>query len=260
MQQQNFDTYAQSYDNHFTNSLIGKAQRLQVYQKLLLLIGLHNKSVLEINCGTGADALWLAKKAATVLATDISQGMIDVAKNKTYTNAVDFRQLPAQNISALAPNRYNIIFSNFGGLNCLNNEELQKFKNGCEQVQKSSDQLAFVIMGTNCKWETFFFRYKNDRIKASRRRNKDGVEAIINGNPFKTYYYSPDDMKLLFKENYNYISAKPVGLFVPPSYLESYFIKRKGLFGFLKLLDKLFGNFAFLSNYADHYLIVFKKK
>ena len=216
--------------------------------------------MLEINCGTGADALWLAKKAATVLATDISQGMIDVAKNKTYTNAVDFRQLPAQNISALAPNRYNIIFSNFGGLNCLNNEELQKFKNGCEQVQKSSDQLAFVIMGTNCKWETFFFRYKNDRIKASRRRNKDGVEAIINGNPFKTYYYSPDDMKLLFKENYNYISAKPVGLFVPPSYLESYFIKRKGLFGFLKLLDKLFGNFAFLSNYADHYLIVFKKK
>ena len=142
----------------------------------------------------------------------------------------------------------------------MNNEELQKFKNGCVQVQKSSDQLAFVIMGTNCKWENFFFKYKNEHIKANRRRNKDGVEAIINGNRFKTYYYSPDDIKLLFKENYNFISAKPIGLFVPPSYLESYFVKRKGLFSFLKLLDKLFGNFAFLSNYGDHYLIVFKKK
>ncbi len=260
MQQQNFDTYAQSYDNHFTNSLIGKAQRLQVHQKLLKLLSLQNKSVLEINCGTGEDAMWLSKTAATVTATDISQGMIEVANYKNSNNTVDFKQLSAQDISLLAPNTYNIIFSNFGGLNCLNNEELQKFKNSCKQVQKSSDQLAFVIMGTNCKWENFFFKYKNEFIKANRRRNKDGVEANIKGNHFKTYYYSPADMKQLFKENYNYISAKPIGLFVPPSYLESYVVKRKGLFGFLKLLDNLFGHFSFLSNYADHYLIVFKKK
>jgi ubiquinone/menaquinone biosynthesis C-methylase UbiE len=260
MQQQNFDTYAHSYDTHFTNSLIGNEQRLQVHQKLLKHVSFNKKSVLEINCGTGEDALWLAKRAATVLATDISRGMIDVAKNKSSNSAIEFKQLPAQDISSLAPNTYDIIFSNFGGLNCLNNEELKKFKNSCEQVQKSSDQLAFVIMSTNCKWEKFFFKYKNEYIQANRRRNLDGVEAIINANRFKIYYYSPDDMKQLFKENYNFISAKPIGLFVPPSYLESYFVKRKGLFGFLKLLDKLFGNFSFLSNYADHYLIVFNKK
>lgn len=260
MQQQNFDTYAQSYDNHFTNSLIGKEQRLQVHQKLLKQVSFNSKSVLEINCGTGEDALWLLTQGAKVLATDISQGMIDVARNKNYNREIDFKLLPAQDISVLVPNIYNVIFSNFGGLNCLNNEELQKFKNGCKQVQKSSDQLAFVIMGTNCKWENVFFKYKNESVKANRRGNREGVEAIINGNHFKTYYYSPDDMKQLFKENYNYISAKPIGLFVPPSYLESYFVKRRVLFGFLKLLDKLFGNFSFLSNYADHYLIVFKKK
>lgn len=260
MQPQNFDTYAHSYDTHFTNSLIGKEQRLQVHQKLLKHLSFNSKSVLEINCGTGEDALWLLKQGANVLATDISQGMIDVAKNKNSGRAIDFRQLPAQDISSLAPNAFDVIFSNFGGLNCLNSEELHKFKNGCEQIQKPSDQLAFVIMGTKCKWESFFFKHKKEYIKANRRRNLDGVEAIINGNCFKTYYYSPDDMKQLFKDKYNYISAKPIGLFVPPSYLESYFVKRRVLFGFLKLLDKLFGNFSFLSNYADHYLIVFKKK
>lgn len=260
MQPQNFDTYAQSYDNHFTNSEIGKAQRSQVHLKLLKLVSFYNKSVLEINCGTGEDALWLAKQGATVLASDISQGMIDVARNKTLSNTVNFKQMAAQDISSLVPNSYNIIFSNFGGLNCLNNKDLQKFKNGCEQVQNTSDQLAFVIMGTNCKWERFFFGYKNDHIKANRRKNINGVEAIINGNRFKTYYYSPDYMKQLFKENYSYIAAKPIGLFVPPSYLETYFAKKKGLFGILKILDRFFGNFSFFSNYADHYLIVFKKK
>ena len=91
MQPQSFDTYAQSYDDHFTNSLIGKAQRFQVYQKLLNQVSFLWKSVLEINCGTGEDALWLAKHATTVLATDISQGMIDVAKNKSSNNAIEFK-------------------------------------------------------------------------------------------------------------------------------------------------------------------------
>ena len=180
MQQQNFDTYAQSYDNHFTNSLIGKAQRLQVYQKLLLLIGLHNKSVLEINCGTGADALWLAKQAATVLATDISQGMIDVAKNKTSTNAVDFRQLPAQNISALAPNRYNIIFSNFGGLNCLTKKELTLFFNSAAKKLTENGKMSLVIMPKNTIWEQLYFLLKLD-FKAAFRRKKEVVFANVEG-------------------------------------------------------------------------------
>ncbi|MBK8369208.1 MAG: class I SAM-dependent methyltransferase [Bacteroidetes bacterium] len=260
MQPQSFDTYAQSYDDHFTNSLIGKAQRFQVYQKLLNQVSFLWKSVLEINCGTGEDALWLKKNGATVLATDISQGMIDVAKNKSSNSAIEFKQMPTQDISSLVPNTYDIIFSNFGGLNCLNNEELQKFKKGCEQVQKSSDQLAFVIMGTKCKWEQLYFSFNKDKAKATRRQNITGVDTLINDNHFKTYYYSPDDMKQLFIENYNCTSVKPIGLFVPPSYLEPYVVKRKVMFAFLKLLDKLFGNFSFLSNYADHYLIVFEKK
>lgn len=260
MQPQSFDTYAQSYDDHFTNSLIGKAQRLQVYKKLLLLIGLNNKSVLEINCGTGEDAIWLSKHGATVLATDISEGMINVAKNKLTNNSIDFKLLAAQDISSLVPNTYNFIFSNFGGLNCLNNDELQKFKTGCEQLQKPSNQLVFVIMGTKCKWEQFYFSFKKDKAKATRRQNKTGVDTVINNSHFKTYYYSPDYIKELFIKNYNCISVNPIGLFVPPSYLEPYVVKRKGIFAFLKLLDKLFGNFSFLSNYADHYLIVFEKK
>ena len=194
MQPQNFDAYAPSYDNHFTNSLIGKEQRLQVHQKLLNKISFINKSVLEINCGTGEDALWLSKQSAAVIATDISQGMINVAKNKLTNSSIDFKTLAAQNISSLSPNKFQVIFSNFGGLNCLNNHEFQKFKAGCEQLQKSCDQLAFVIMGTKCKWEQLYFSFKKDKAKATRRQVKAGVETIINDNHFKTYYYSPAEM------------------------------------------------------------------
>ncbi|MBC7696510.1 MAG: class I SAM-dependent methyltransferase [Burkholderiales bacterium] len=260
MQPQTFDGYAQTYDEHFTHSLIGIAQRTQVYNQLLKSISFNQKSVLEINCGTGEDASWLVKQGANVLATDISEGMIDVARNKPTNNSINFKALAAQDISSLAPNTYNIIFSNFGGLNCLNLNEIQKFRNDCTQLQYKSDQLAFVIMSTKCWWERVYFSLKNEKPKSIRRQNNDGVETNINDIHFKTYYYSPSNLKELFKENYNCINVKPIGLFIPPSYLEPYIEKRNRLFGVLKLLDKLCARFSVFSNYADHYLIVFEKK
>lgn len=40
------------------------------------------ESVLEIGCGTGTNAIWLAQKGAAVVATDISPTAIDAAKKK----------------------------------------------------------------------------------------------------------------------------------------------------------------------------------
>jgi SAM-dependent methyltransferase len=260
MQPEVFDTYAFDYDIHFTNSLIGKEQRLQVHKHVSNNAYFFNKHVLEVNCGTGEDALWLAKQQATVLATDVSSGMLSIARKKAANENIEFKQMSAQSIGTLAPERYNYIFSNFGGLNCLSENEMIQFENGCEKLQGYDDQLVFVIMGTKCLWERYFFIRKGDKEKAYRRSNKNGVETVIDSHHFKTYYYSPREIKSIFKKNYYHTATKPIGLFVPPSYLESYFVKRKGLFGFLKLLDKILGNFSFLANYADHYLIVLKRK
>lgn len=260
MQQEVFDIYASTYDDHFTNSLIGKAQRKQVYKHANNNAYFFKKQVLEVNCGTGEDALWLAKQGATVLATDVSSGMLNIAQKKAANTNIEFKQISAQSIGTLAPEKYNSIFSNFGGLNCLSKDELMQFENGCEKLQGCEDQLVFVIMGTKCLWERFFFNKKGDKEKAYRRLNKNGVETVIDDCHFKTYYYSPGEVKNIFKKNYYHIATKPIGFFVPPSYLEPYFANKKIMFWFLKTLDKLFGNFSFLSNYSDHYIIVFEKK
>lgn len=260
MQPQAFDIYAKDYDAHFTNSLIGKAQRLQVYHQLKKHLSFNSKKVLEINCGTGEDAVWMARQGASVLATDVSEGMLDITQQKITDLDVKTKQLKSQEIGHLAPEEFHIIFSNFGGLNCLSEKELLDLKNGCVQLQNTSDQLAFVIMGTQCRWERFYYNQKKDPAKANRRLNKAGTETVIDGNHFKTYYYSPEEIILLFKERYRHIATKPIGLFVPPSYLEHYVKKRKALFGLLKFSDALFRNFSFLANHADHYLIIFEKK
>lgn len=260
MQPQAFDIYAKDYDTHFTNSLIGKAQRLQVYRHIRKHIFFRSKKVLEINCGTGEDAAWMAKQGASVLATDISEGMLKATEQKTSDLGVKTKQVKSQEIGLLAPETFDLIFSNFGGLNCLSEKELIDFKTGCVQLQPTSGQLAFVIMGTKCRWERFYYNQKKDHQKAQRRLKADGVETIIDSVHFKTYYYSPGTIKNLFKEQYDHVITRPIGLFVPPSYLEHYVKKRRILFGLLKFLDAVFGNFSSLADYADHYVIVFEKK
>jgi hypothetical protein len=143
----------------------------------------------------------------------------------------------------------------------LSPQEMEQFKNACVKIQACEDQLVMVLMGRKCLWERLYFSFvKKDRAKARRRLGKEGVEAVIEGKSSQVYYYSPREIKQFFKGDYWHMNTKPVGFFVPPSYLEQQFQKRKGLFYVLKFLDRTLGNFSFLSNYADHYIIFFEKR
>jgi SAM-dependent methyltransferase len=262
MQPQAFDTYAESYDEHFTNSLVGRAQRIQVYNCLLSEFKLPQLNVLEINCGTGEDANWLFKQSAHVTATDISVGMIKVAIAKAEKNkaTIDFHVMKAQDINKLSNPNFELIFSNFGGLNCLNSNELVEFKLACIEKQSRTNKIALVIMGTNCLWERLFFWIKKDKVKFNRRRLKQGVDTVIDSVSFKTFYYSPTDIQELFEDQYKSILVKPIGLFVPPSYLEPYVKKRIQILNIFIFLDKLFSRFSFFVNMSDHYMIILEKK
>jgi ubiquinone/menaquinone biosynthesis C-methylase UbiE len=66
-----FDRLAAKYDDMFTRSMVGRAQRQAVWDVLLETIepGSH---ILELNCGTGEDALFLAQHDMSVVACDAS--------------------------------------------------------------------------------------------------------------------------------------------------------------------------------------------
>ena len=66
-----FDRIAQDYDQIFTNSLIGRAQRDAVW-KVLTRTFRTNDKILELNCGTGEDAIFLAGNGISVIALDAS--------------------------------------------------------------------------------------------------------------------------------------------------------------------------------------------
>jgi len=50
-------------------------------------------AVLEIGCGTGLNTRWLVEQAASVVATDFSEGMLEKARAKLLQSDVVFRQM-----------------------------------------------------------------------------------------------------------------------------------------------------------------------
>ncbi len=261
-----FNSIAKNYDASFSETIIGKAQRQIVWDYLDKHIGIKSLHILELNCGTGIDAIHLAEKGHHVLATDVSEEMLAVVKQKANVFQLSTTQqvetmhwdltkpFPANNES------FDLIFSDFGGLNCLSPAQLKNLSTQCSSLLNKNGKLILVVMGRFCYMETFYFLLKGKWRSAFRRRSKLPVNAKLDAQTtIPTWYYSPAQLKMIFNEQFKYSGKHPVGISIPPSYLEPFIKKHKKLRELLFWKDKQLRRFNFLAGIADHYLIEFKK-
>lgn len=280
--EKDFDHIAKKYDQDFTNSEIGKKQRTSVYRYLQnrTVTNTHLndivQKVLEINCGTGEDAVWFAKKGYTVLATDISSEMIQVAKKKaTKVKHLKFQKLDIKDLNnakllddkpktddqkSITNNNFDLIFSNFGGLNCLNKDELSIFFKNTSKLIHKNGKLILVIMPKNTLWERVYFILKAQFKNAFRRNTNNGIRVNVDNKTVLTWYFNPKDIIKISSTYFKIVKTKPIGFFIPPSYLENYFRNHKRLLRTLDKLENMVNQFGFLSRFSDHYLIELEPK
>lgn len=257
-----FDAYAAEYDRHFTGSAIGRAQRKQVWRALLPLLR-GRTDILEINCGTGEDAIRMAKMGHEVLATDLSGEMIRVAEaKKAEVSALrgllfqraGFHELPM----AAGNRRFGMAFSNFGGLNCISPEENRQMAPALHRLLMPGGLLFLVFMSRNCWWEQLYFTLKGEPEKAFRRRSREPLQVSIGAREQKVWYYGPEEARELYAPWFRKKSLHPIGLFTPPSYVEPLFSGHPKWLAVLEKLDILSG-FPCLAGRADHFAIILKK-
>src|SRR6476646_4342366 len=169
-----FDAAAGRYDDVFTNSVIGRSQRRQVYRHLSdVLADRPVSTVLEINCGTGEDAIWLANQGIAVTATDISERMIETAKAKPDAEKVIFSTADINRIQDHVNGQtFDMVLSNFGGLNCLDPGQMERFFANISRILRPNGRLVVVVMPKNTLWECFYFLSKGTFTKMFRRQKK----------------------------------------------------------------------------------------
>jgi SAM-dependent methyltransferase len=255
-----FDSAAKTYDNDFTNTKIGKSQRNQVWKYVNNYIeGKKNLKILELNCGTGVDAVHFASLGHCVTATDISLKMLEKAKQNQLDHQIDFRVLDIAELNddTFKEQNFDLIFSNFGGLNCLNSESLDRLGRQIPKLLSSQGTFIAVVMPKWCLWEMVYLTLKG-QFRNAFRRNRDYAMAHVSGEFVKTWYYSPKQFKHLMGVKLKKEEIRPIGFFVPPSYMEHFFSKWTSLYSLFHSLEENLSKFAWQAAFSDHFYIQFK--
>jgi ubiquinone/menaquinone biosynthesis C-methylase UbiE len=256
-----FDHIATTYDSVFTRTAIGQLQRKRVWSYIEQIIPqLKGFEMLELNCGTGEDAIMFGEKGFNIIATDISHEMLNVTYKKaeqfSMQSKISSHYLDLESFDeTLFNKKFDLVFSNFGGLNCINPESLKTLINKLPLILNPGGRFVAVIMPKFCAWETAFFMLQFQFRKAFRRLTSKEVLSNLHGVVLKSWYYNPAQIKTWSADKFKLIAIRPIGLILPPSYLENFFMFRKRWLLHLNNFEKRLSQRSSLSGMADHFVI-----
>ncbi len=253
-----FSKQSVHYDQQDATNPILLAWRKQVYEHVGHFLK-PNSHILELNSGTGIDALHFIEQGHKIHCTDLSDGMIQQIHQKKQKLNVKSR-LTFEKCSFDALNtiegEFDYIFSNFGGLNCI--DDLAKVTVHLPHLLKPGACVTWVIMPPVCLWEIAWL-LKGHRKIAFRRFHKNGVMAHLEGEYFKTYYYSLSQIKQAFGKSFRLLKSEGLGALSPPPFEKQFSKKHPGFYQFLTELDKNVRNHFPFNRWADHIIVTFKK-
>lgn len=254
-----FDTLAGTYDDEFTHSLIGRHMRQAVWRRLDCHVRTGDR-VLELNCGTGEDAIHLAGLGASVLATDVSPRMVDVARAKVLqrglTGQVSVRQLAIEDIALVLGNEapFDGVLSNFGGLNCV--ADLHAVARGLAQVVPPGGWVLLCVMGPLVPWEWAWYLGHGQVHKALRRLRPGGVTW----RGLTIRYPSIRTLRRAMAGDLRLRRVNAVGALVPPSYAEAWAGRHPHWLERLDRWERRVETVPPLPWLADHYLAEFERR
>jgi len=238
-----FDCAAATYDQQWSQSAAGRVQREAVWRELTKIFrpGDH---VLDLGCGTGEDAEWLANRGIHVTAVDPSAEMVRRAQAKGIAATVG-------DIS-VATGSFDGVLSNFAALNCV--ADPGSLLEPLSALVRRGGHLALCMFGKVCAWETFWYGLQFDWQRATRRW---GAKTRSESLGIDVYYPSVAEVSAALESNFVLLRSLGIGFLTPPSYV-------RGLPGVavhaMGVLDRGLALVPGLRSLCDHQLLVFRRR
>jgi ubiquinone/menaquinone biosynthesis C-methylase UbiE len=248
-----FDALAEKYDAAFTDTPIGRAMRAAIWSRLDARFHAGHR-ILELNCGTGEDAVHLAKRGVRVLATDISPAMVAATRRKALAqrleHLVETREMAIEEAAALVGARpFDGVLSDFGGLNCV--ADLETLAETMARLVRPGGAAMFCVMGPVVPWEWCWYLLHGRPRKAFRRLRPGGVPW----QGITVRYPSIGRLRRAFSPYFRLERASAVGALTPPPYGASWAARHPRLFASLDRWERRLESVWPLPLLGDHYLV-----
>jgi ubiquinone/menaquinone biosynthesis C-methylase UbiE len=253
-----FDRIAGTYDAQFTHTTIGRAQRKQVWTALLSAFP-EGSRVLELNCGTGEDARFLAKQGRFVVACDASAEMLQVARRRNWIEGqvanIEYLRLANEDLDCLRVEaRFDGAFSNFSGLNCV--QELAPVARSLANFVKPGGRVLVCFWSRTCLAEILWYLLRGQPKKAVRRFRREAI-ARLGGLTISVNYHTLGEVRRAFSPWFALKSRRAIGLFVPPSYTEESMSRHEKMLSVFEWVDRVCSDLPVLRDIGDHILLEF---
>lgn len=259
---ESFDKIANAFDvQDRANPIIGWMRG--IVHKIYLKNFKNGDALLELNAGTGIDAIYLAERGINIYATDISTGMqsylIEKIKNSAeLQDKIIIKPYSFYDVDKVDKDHFDGVISNFGGLNCIN--DFVKLRDDIAAKTKPGALFIAAVMNKICPWEMLYFILKFDFKKAFRRFKQEGIEGSIDDQFVKTFYFTPKEFGKNFKPYFKIKRVYSLGLFTPSPYMVGLYHKIKPLIKLWMLMDELVKGVFPFNRIGDHFIIIMKRK
>jgi ubiquinone/menaquinone biosynthesis C-methylase UbiE len=232
-----FSRTAEKYDSFAENHPHLTRMRSKVYTHLSRFLPPGSR-ILELNAGTGTDAVQLAQLGYSVHATDIAPGMLQRLSDKVERlqlgEKITLQQCSFTNLDTIQNAPFEAVFSNLGGLNCL--QDLSPVIRDLPKVLRPGGLVTWVLMPPVCLWELGMVATGQVRL-ALRRFSRGGTRAHLEGYYFNVYYFTPRQVIKWFGEDYDVLAIEGLSVITPTAESKNLAIRFPRLYRALSWFD-----------------------
>ena len=251
-----WDAAAEKYGDAFTGTHVGRMWR-EAVQIDLEAAFTPGSVVLELNCGTGIDAIHLANRGVAVLACDISLRMIELARQNAVTagvrDRIDFRVLATEQLARLETEiLFDGAFSNFSGLNCV--QDLAAVRSSLSRRLKPGARVLLCMLGRYGIWERLWHLYHREWSQVLRTPQTREV-----GDSVVVQYPSQRSIVEVFSTDFKLRRWKGIGIAVPPPYLNYWCTRFPRVTQCLAQIDQRIGGAPIFRRFGACILFEFEK-
>ena len=260
---QAFDSASEEYDYTISHNYINTWIRQRSIAELLKVSNPQD-TLVEIGCGTGAEALEISKHVSRIVATDISSKMLEIMDKKVLARNLVNRIIPAQlrasdvgRVARLVDSGHvQVVYSFNGALNC--EPDLKMFADNLSSVLVPGGYFVCSIRNSFCLGEALSHAAVLQFDKMAPRK-KQPVMVSVGGMDVPAYYYRPAKFTEFFQSRFRVRRIIGLPAFLPPAYLSDYYLKFKRFASFLEKLEVVLGDHRPFNRFGDQTLFVFQK-
>jgi len=250
-----FSRTAEKYD-HFAEDHPHLASiRLRIYTHLTSQLK-PGASILELNAGTGIDAVHLAQQGFRVHATDIAPGMLQRLRGKVESlrleDRVTVQQVSFTELEQVQGGPFDAVFSNLGGLNCI--PDLRPVVHSLPALLRPGGLVTWVLMPRVCLWELALV-FRGDFKVAFRRLAPGGTRAHLEGLHFMIYYFTPHQALAAFGPQFIPLDLEGLCVFAPPAESKNLARQHPRLYRWLSWLDDRLARRSPFNGWGDFFVI-----